>query len=38
MSQKTIKKEFMNVWNWNREPVEVTKKTMTVGDKVTFRR
>ncbi len=36
--EKTIKREFMKVWNWNREPLEVTKKTMTVGNKVTFRR
>ena len=36
--EKTIKRELMHVWNWNSEPLEVTTKTMTVGDKVTFKR
>lgn len=36
--EETIKRDLLEVWNWNREPLEVTKKTMKVGDKATFKR
>lgn len=36
--EETIKRDLLEVWNWNREPLEVTKKTMKVGDKAMFKR
>ena len=36
--EETVKNELMYVWNWTCEPVTVTKKTLTIGDKVTFGR
>lgn len=36
--EETIKNEYMNVWNWRNEPITVTKKTLTVGDKATFKK
>ena len=34
--EETIKNELIHVWNWDKEPITVTKKTLTVGDKATF--
>ena len=36
--EETIKRDYMRVWNWDHEPLEVTKKTMKVGDKVKFKK
>ena len=33
---QTVKTELMHVWIWDKEPVKVGKKTLTIGDKATF--
>ena len=35
---QTVKNELMHVWTWDKEPVVITKKTLSVGDKATFKR
>ncbi len=35
---QTVKNELMHMWVWNKEPVTVNKKTLTIGNKVTFTR
>ena len=33
---QTVKNELMHLWIWDKEPVKVGKKTLTIGDKATF--
>ena len=35
---QTVKNELMHVWTWDKEPVVITKKTLSIGDKATFKR
>ncbi|MDE6807472.1 MAG: hypothetical protein K2I98_03310 [Prevotella sp.] len=35
---QTVKNELMHIWIWNKEPVTVNKKTLTIGNKTTFTR
>ena len=35
---QTVKNELMHMWVWNKEPVMVNKKTLTIGNKATFTR
>lgn len=35
---QTVKNELMHMWVWNKEPVTVNKKTLTIGNKATFTR
>ena len=36
--KQTVKNELMHVWTWDKEPVVITKKTLSIGDKATFKR
>ena len=36
--EQTVKNELMHVWTWDKEPVVITKKTLSIGDKATFKR
>ena len=36
--EQTVKNELMHVWTWDKEPVVITKKTLSIGNKVTFKR
>ena len=35
---QTVKNELMHVWTWDKEPVVITKKTLSIGNKATFKR
>ena len=35
---QTVKNELMHVWRWDKEPVVITKKTLSIGNKATFKR
>ena len=36
--EQTVKNELMHVWTWNKEPVVITKKTLSIGNKAIFKR
>ena len=36
--EQTVKNELMHVWTWDKEPVVITQKTLSIGDKATFKR
>ena len=35
---QTVKNELMHVWTWDKEPVVITKKTLSIGNKAIFKR
>lgn len=35
---QTVKDDLMRFWVWNNEPLTVTKETLSIGDKVCFKR
>ena len=36
--KQTVKNEKMHIWTWDKEPITLTKETLTVGDKAVFKR
>ena len=36
--KQTVNNELMHVWTWDKEPVVITKKTLSVGYKAIFKR